>query len=946
MPAYPEWLPKEGDILLGRFQLQQWLGVGIHGGLFRALDRVFKKEVAVKVFRPEYFRDSFRETNLFRLYRTRAYMHKHLLGVKDIFVTQEHVFLTQAMSTTLNLREALLNRRTEGKPFTKKELVEILSQVCNVLHWVHRIGVHGNLKPENVLFLRDEVRVSDPYFLVGKAEVADPPVAVPSWEHYVAPEQLERESEELRQTDIYSLGLLLGEVLLGAPVKPGLPLSEQGPFFSNDLDELFLKATARDPAARFPDVSSIWGEIRRIFNVPPQSWESGEVAGLIDLEEIEEDVLATEELAEELEAEEPVELAEEPVAVVIPVPAPESVAVPVPEPGPMARPEAEPVPEPGPMARPEAEPVPEPGPTARPEAEPTVEPDLPPPMPQPVAHAAGDTQELGVPELEELPPDLPPLPEVEGRPHHVSHQTMIGLPVPSAPVDEPVEDLEIIDELEEVPLDVLEEGGRSGDTAEFVPPELPDTALPMPPASVLHDADTIVIGAEPAPVEAPRPEKASRKDKKERKRNGQQPAQARPEDARGASPEAARAAAQVAAPAAPRPVAAEPARKAVPHVPVARKEESRGTWAVSVALVGIVVLGAVLAILYWDDVKSVFVAKQPRVVAQAEPARPGPKAAPAGPTGPVAPTPPPAAAPVPAPVAAVVPEVQPAEAVPEAAAAVPEAAPAGPEQGRGVAVAVAAPAPAGTTVPPPGGPMGPAPAPPPGGPTGPVAVAVEPPKPAPPKPEPAKIEPPKPVPPKPEPTKAEPPKPVPPKPEPPKPEPVKVATAEPAKPAGPATCPGGMARLSRKDGAATVSYCIDRNEYPGAGRVPTTSVSWDAAQAACKGQGKRLCTNPEWQLGCGGKYPYGKTYDPNKCNTMTEDDEERPLAAAGANAGCRSGAGLFDMSGNAAEWTEDGTVNGGSSDKDGESATCGKAVKRFKGQGSPFVGFRCCADLQ
>lgn len=154
-----------------------------------------------------------------------------------------------------------------------------------------------------------------------------------------------------------------------------------------------------------------------------------------------------------------------------------------------------------------------------------------------------------------------------------------------------------------------------------------------------------------------------------------------------------------------------------------------------------------------------------------------------------------------------------------------------------------------------------------------------------------------------------------------------------------------MIKLTRKVGGKKVKFCLDRYEFPGKGSKPRTRVNWNQAQSACKTRGKRLCTKAEWRVGCGGKYPYGSAYDPTRCNTIGEDEEERPLVPAGSMKGCKSPSGAYDMTGNASEWTEEGTVNGGSSDRHGDSATCSRATKRYKGSGNGFVGFRCCSDL-
>ena len=163
------------------------------------------------------------------------------------------------------------------------------------------------------------------------------------------------------------------------------------------------------------------------------------------------------------------------------------------------------------------------------------------------------------------------------------------------------------------------------------------------------------------------------------------------------------------------------------------------------------------------------------------------------------------------------------------------------------------------------------------------------------------------------------------------------------------SCPGSMQRIITKNpdrkgnptAAPFVAFCIDRYEYPGKGKMPKTNVSWDAANGACTAKGRRLCMNWEWKRACGGKYPYGRKYNPDGCNTVDEDGIERDVLPAGSKKKCKA-RGLYDMVGNVAEWTQEKTVNGGDSYKTAEEGTCYRSVKRFGG--SSYVGFRCCAD--
>ncbi len=166
-------------------------------------------------------------------------------------------------------------------------------------------------------------------------------------------------------------------------------------------------------------------------------------------------------------------------------------------------------------------------------------------------------------------------------------------------------------------------------------------------------------------------------------------------------------------------------------------------------------------------------------------------------------------------------------------------------------------------------------------------------------------------------------------------------------------CPDGMLKLKRKitvtlaNGQKAQDWdvaCIDRFEFPGAGAVPRTGVDLGGARAACAQKGKRLCTRSEWRRACGFTYPYGKEYDATRCNTAGDDGTPRPLVGAGTKKGCMSPSGAFDMVGNAAEWTSDGTINGGAAQRNAADATCGSASKRIGG--APHIGFRCCVDAK
>jgi hypothetical protein len=161
------------------------------------------------------------------------------------------------------------------------------------------------------------------------------------------------------------------------------------------------------------------------------------------------------------------------------------------------------------------------------------------------------------------------------------------------------------------------------------------------------------------------------------------------------------------------------------------------------------------------------------------------------------------------------------------------------------------------------------------------------------------------------------------------------------------------------------------------GLVPQGYIDQVRAGDACTNAGKRLCTDAEWLRACEGPngttYPYGDAREPGVCNDarsvhpaveyfMTTDSWiygeidhpclnqlEDGLDPTGANVGCVTAEGAFDMMGNLHEWTADpnGTFRGGfyvDTKLNGNGClyvTTAHDVSHF----DYSTGFRCCSDL-
>ncbi len=177
---------------------------------------------------------------------------------------------------------------------------------------------------------------------------------------------------------------------------------------------------------------------------------------------------------------------------------------------------------------------------------------------------------------------------------------------------------------------------------------------------------------------------------------------------------------------------------------------------------------------------------------------------------------------------------------------------------------------------------------------------------------------------------------------------------------GQPSCPDDMVRIT-----ALGNVCIDAYEasegeggaaQSGAGEIPWASVLPDAAAAACQAAGKRLCAAEEWIAACQGPdghvYPYVDAYDAHRCNG--ERHEVWGTVRTGNMQDCEGGyPGLFDMSGNIAEWTasactgDECVVRGGCwGCGQGADADRCDSVNAFPvGETNAGRGFRCCLSL-
>src|SRR6267378_1150429 len=200
-----------------RFRIEQLLGAGGMGKVYKAFDKELSRTVALKTLLPELVSDHLL-TQRFKqeLLLASKISHRNILRIHDLGEVDGVKFISMAFIEGKDLNQLL---KEEG-PFPLERSLKIARQLCEALDAAHSEGVvHRDFKPQNVLVgNNDQVYVSD-FGLATSLETAKMGMtrtgAVMGTPRYMSPEQVEGKGVDSR-CDLYALGLVLYEMVTGA----------------------------------------------------------------------------------------------------------------------------------------------------------------------------------------------------------------------------------------------------------------------------------------------------------------------------------------------------------------------------------------------------------------------------------------------------------------------------------------------------------------------------------------------------------------------------------------------------------------------------------------------------------------------------------------------------------------------------------------------------------
>ncbi|HKI10824.1 MAG TPA: serine/threonine-protein kinase [Candidatus Acidoferrum sp.] len=264
----------------GRYEIIDELGRGAMGVVYRAMDPVIGRTVAVKTIRLSEEGTGLTRPELLARFQTEAraaglLTHPNIVVVYDAGEENGLYFITMELVEGKSL-QALLDG---GHAFPVPRVIRIMEQTCSALQFAHeRNIVHRDVKPANLMLTADDtVKVTDfgtaKILQFGTVQQTAHVMGTPS---YMSPEQVKGRPVDGR-SDIFSIGVMLYEMLTGEKPFPGqsittviykivneepIPPRQINPSIHPGLNDIVLRALAKEPENRYQSCRELLEDLR------------------------------------------------------------------------------------------------------------------------------------------------------------------------------------------------------------------------------------------------------------------------------------------------------------------------------------------------------------------------------------------------------------------------------------------------------------------------------------------------------------------------------------------------------------------------------------------------------------------------------------------------------------------------------------------------------------
>lgn len=253
---------KRGQVVNNRYTVLDMIGRGGMGCIYKVHDNVLGEDLALKTLLPQHVADKTvidRFLNEARI--TRRLTHPNIVRVHDIGTTGKGIFISMEYVEGDSLR-AVLNKYVPGEHIPVRQVLHIIDQLCIALDYAHQYTVHRDIKPENIMITENnQIKLMDFGIskLMGNRLVTSASVVMGT-PYYMSPEQHRNTHDVDARADIYSVGVVMYEMLTGnMPTGVPKPASQVLKEIPPALDEIVARCIDPNREKRFKTA----GELRR-----------------------------------------------------------------------------------------------------------------------------------------------------------------------------------------------------------------------------------------------------------------------------------------------------------------------------------------------------------------------------------------------------------------------------------------------------------------------------------------------------------------------------------------------------------------------------------------------------------------------------------------------------------------------------------------------------------
>ena len=275
-----------GKLLSDRYQLENIIGVGGMAVVYKAIDTVDNKTVAVKILKEEYSKDDdFRRRFKNESKAIAVLSHKNIVKVYDVSFGEQIQYIVMEYIEGITLKQYIQQKGA----LSLREVVLFGTQILRALQHAHEKGIiHRDIKPQNIMLLNDNKTIKVADFGIArfsnKGDTKTMTDGAIGSVHYISPEQAKGAVVD-NKTDIYSTGIVFYEMLTGrVPFQSDSAVSVAlmqiqkeavnprsiNPSIPVGLEQIVLRAMKKSPRDRYQSAAEMLldlDEFRRNPNI-------------------------------------------------------------------------------------------------------------------------------------------------------------------------------------------------------------------------------------------------------------------------------------------------------------------------------------------------------------------------------------------------------------------------------------------------------------------------------------------------------------------------------------------------------------------------------------------------------------------------------------------------------------------------------------------------------